>query len=107
MVYIYESTASTDSTWDKIPNAILGITEVNVGIMLSSIATLRPLVRRFFPSLWAINHVPSIATYNSQHASPATSGRAPVTDGDDDLHGRHGCSNDEESGNSTAEKGAT
>ena len=102
MVYIYESTNSTDSTWDKIPNAILGITEVNLGIVLSSLATLRPLLRRFFPSLWTINHVPSIATYTPQDASPET---LPVTDGDDGLLGRYSSNNDEESGSSTAEKG--
>lgn len=104
MVYIYESTNSTDSTWDKIPNAILGMTEVNLGIILSSLATLRPLVRRFFPSLWAINHVPSISTYTPHNVSPETSRRRPVTD-DDGPRGRYGSNNDEESGSSTAEKG--
>lgn len=43
---LYPSTTSKDPSWDKIPSAIYGIIEVNVGIACASVVTLRPLYRR-------------------------------------------------------------
>ncbi|EAQ92116.1 hypothetical protein CHGG_00351 [Chaetomium globosum CBS 148.51] len=43
---LYPSGTSLDPTWDKIPSAIYGLVEVNVGISCASVVTLRPLVRR-------------------------------------------------------------
>jgi len=43
---LYPSTTSTDPSWDKIPSAIFGIIEINVGIACASVVTLRPLYRR-------------------------------------------------------------
>jgi hypothetical protein len=42
---LYPSTTSKDPSWDKIPSAIYGIIEVNVGIACASVVTLRPLYR--------------------------------------------------------------
>ncbi|KAK0616873.1 hypothetical protein B0T14DRAFT_523959 [Immersiella caudata] len=42
---LYPSTTSTDPSWDKVPSAIFGIIEVNVGIACASVVTLRPLHR--------------------------------------------------------------
>ncbi|KAK4140463.1 uncharacterized protein C8A04DRAFT_32047 [Dichotomopilus funicola] len=103
MVYIYRSTNSTDSTWDKIPNSILGITEVNMGIILSSLATLRPLIKRIRPSLWAISNVPSTASCT--HHNPTLQRRPRPANGDDSVLGRYS-NNDGEDG-STTEKGCT
>ena len=43
---LYPSTTSKDPSWDKIPSAIYGIIEVNVGIVCASVVTLRPFYRR-------------------------------------------------------------
>ncbi|KAK4449551.1 hypothetical protein QBC34DRAFT_494356 [Podospora aff. communis PSN243] len=42
---LYPSTTSKDPSWDKVPSAIFGIIEVNVGIACASVVTLRPLYR--------------------------------------------------------------
>jgi hypothetical protein len=42
---LYPSSTSTDPSWDKVPSAIYGIIEVNVGIACASVVTLRPLFR--------------------------------------------------------------
>jgi len=42
---LYPSTTSTNPSWDKVPSAIFGIIEVNVGIACASVVTLRPLYR--------------------------------------------------------------
>ncbi|KAH6649547.1 hypothetical protein F5144DRAFT_553367 [Chaetomium tenue] len=44
---LYPSGTSLDPTWDKIPSAIYGLVEVNVGISCASVVTLRPLVHRW------------------------------------------------------------
>lgn len=103
MVYIYRSTNSTDSTWDKIPNSMLGILEVNMGIVLSSLATLRPLIKRIRPSLWAISNVPSTASCTRHNAAPPR--RPHFVNSDDSILGQYS-NNDEESG-STTEKGCS
>jgi hypothetical protein len=41
---LYPSGTSADPTWDKVPSAIYGIVEINVGISCASVVTLRPLV---------------------------------------------------------------
>ena len=43
---LYPSTTSKDPSWDKIPSAIYGIIEVNVGIVCASVVTLRPFYRQ-------------------------------------------------------------
>ena len=40
---LYSSSTSTDPSWDKVPSAIYGIIEINVGISCASVVTLRPL----------------------------------------------------------------
>ncbi|KAK4120630.1 hypothetical protein N657DRAFT_579277 [Parathielavia appendiculata] len=40
---LYPSGTSADPTWGKIPSAIYGAVEVNVGISCASLVTLRPL----------------------------------------------------------------
>ena len=41
---IYLSTHSTDSTWDKVPSALYGVIEPNLGITCACLVTLRPLL---------------------------------------------------------------
>jgi len=48
---LYPSTTSKDPSWDKIPSAIYGIIEVNVGIACASVVTLRPLYRRLWDAV--------------------------------------------------------
>ncbi|KAK4150341.1 hypothetical protein C8A00DRAFT_18110 [Chaetomidium leptoderma] len=40
---LYPSTTSADPSWDKVPSAIYGLVETNVGISCASVVTLRPL----------------------------------------------------------------
>lgn len=42
---LHPSTTSSDPSWDKVPSAIFGIIEVNVGIACAAVVTLRPLFR--------------------------------------------------------------
>ncbi|KAK3360700.1 hypothetical protein B0T25DRAFT_536204 [Lasiosphaeria hispida] len=43
---LYPSAVSLDPSWDRIPSAIYGLIEVNVGISCASVVTLRPLFHR-------------------------------------------------------------
>lgn len=42
---LYPSSTSTNPSWDKVPSAIYGIIEVNVGLSCACVVTLRPLFR--------------------------------------------------------------
>lgn len=42
---------SRDPSWDKIPSAIYGLVEINLGITCASVVTLRPLWHRVRRSL--------------------------------------------------------
>ena len=46
---LYISTHSKDPTWDKTGTVYWSAIEVNVGIICTSMTTLRPLVSRIFP----------------------------------------------------------
>ncbi|KAK0719434.1 hypothetical protein B0H67DRAFT_509719 [Lasiosphaeris hirsuta] len=43
---LYPSAVSLDPSWDRIPSAIYGLIEVDVGISCASVVTLRPLLHR-------------------------------------------------------------
>ncbi|KAL8366323.1 hypothetical protein RB595_004880 [Gaeumannomyces hyphopodioides] len=44
---IFQSTTSTDKTWDSVPSGLYAIIEVNLGIACSCVVTLRPLFGRW------------------------------------------------------------
>ncbi|KAH7304656.1 hypothetical protein BKA65DRAFT_560415 [Rhexocercosporidium sp. MPI-PUGE-AT-0058] len=46
-LYVYSN--STDISWDNTNTAIWSIVEINVGIICSCLATLRPIISRCFP----------------------------------------------------------
>ncbi|KAK4169858.1 hypothetical protein QBC43DRAFT_198682 [Cladorrhinum sp. PSN259] len=50
LLTVVQSTKSKDSTYDKVPSAVYGVIEPNLGIFCACIVTLRPLLRRYKPS---------------------------------------------------------
>lgn len=51
LFYLKISRDSHDPTWDSVPASYWTVVELNCGILCACLPTLRPLLRRIFPSL--------------------------------------------------------
>jgi len=58
---LYVSTESKDVTWDKTGTVYWSTIEINVGIICSSLTTLRAMVSRLWPNL--LNSREQVQTY--------------------------------------------
>lgn len=47
LLTVVQSTQSKDSTFDKVPSALYGVIEPNLGIFCACVVTLKPLFRRY------------------------------------------------------------